>query len=344
MTGLTPGVLFRCGHSVCPGRSVAEAGLAEWGARARKRGIQAVLCQLQRQALDHSPNAGNPGNLIVTNMARTKTEKTVALEGAILATLREAKEPMHYADVAEQISAKARFANFGPKPASEVYTLISNNLNTKGSESPFLKVGRGTFGLRSTSAVAGFGANASEIAAAPQVEEEAREGHEIVTAFGIYWRRDLVKWQTVPRLYGRQQQGAETVDFGGERGVYLLYDGREAIYAGRTTDQPLGQRLNQHTFDRMGGRWDRFSWFGILPLTEEGKLQAEPNLSKISAGDLITTMEALLIEGLEPRQNRKKGDGFTAVEYLQSEDPMLETERKRRTIEEMVRSLQPKLL
>jgi hypothetical protein len=31
-------------------------------------------------------------------------------------------------------------------------------------------------------------------------------------------------------------------------------------------------------------------------------------------------MEALLIEGLEPPQNRRRGDDFRAVEYLQAED------------------------
>ncbi len=36
---------------------------------------------------------------------------------------------------------------------------------------------------------------------------------------------------------------------------------------------------------------------------------------------IIATMEALLIEGLEPRQNRKRGDDFRAVEYIQSENP-----------------------
>ena len=275
-------------------------------------------------------------------MARTKAEKTVLLEDAVIATLREAKEPMHYADLAEQISAKERFKQFGAKPASEVYTLISNSLNTKGTESPFLKVGRGTFGLQIVPAVSSLGGNTSVIAAAAQVEvqeEDRQDGHEIVTAFGIYWRRDLVKWQTVPHLYGRQQQGAEKVDFGEQRGVYLLYDGREAIYVGRTTDQPLGQRLNQHTFDRLGGPWDRFSWFGILPLTEDGELQAAPDLSHIAADDLIATMEALLIEGLEPRQNRKKGDGFMAVEFLQAEDPVLEKERKRRAIEDLAKSV-----
>jgi hypothetical protein len=32
---------------------------------------------------------------------------------------------------------------------------------------------------------------------------------------------------------------------------------------------------------------------------------------------MISTLEALLIKSLEPPQNRKRGDGFSAVEYIQ---------------------------
>lgn len=30
----------------------------------------------------------------------------------------------------------------------------------------------------------------------------------------------------------------------------LVYDGREVIYVGRTTDRPLGRRLYEHTIDQ----------------------------------------------------------------------------------------------
>jgi hypothetical protein len=41
---------------------------------------------------------------------------------------------------------------------------------------------------------------------------------------------------------------------------------------------------------------------------------------------IVATMEALLIEGLEPPQNRR-GDDFRAIEYIQREDPELERRR-----------------
>lgn len=66
------------------------------------------------------------------------------------------------------------------------------------------------------------------------------------------------------------------MDFNKQLGIYLLYDGREVIYIGRTTDRPLGRRLFEHTSDRMAARWDRFSWFGLLPVMETGALGSLP--------------------------------------------------------------------
>jgi hypothetical protein len=50
-------------------------------------------------------------------------------------------------------------------------------------------------------------------------------------------------------------------------------------------------------------------------------------------------MEALLIEGLEPPQNRKKGDAFRAVEFLQVEDPNIEKDQIIQVIDELKKKL-----
>jgi hypothetical protein len=47
---------------------------------------------------------------------------------------------------------------------------------------------------------------------------------------------------------------------GNERGPNA---GMKSSYVGRVTDQLLGRRLYQHTVDRLNGRWNRFSWFGV---------------------------------------------------------------------------------
>jgi hypothetical protein len=134
-----------------------------------------------------------------------------------------------------------------------------------------------------------------------------------------------------------QQIGAESVNFGEQVGIYLLYDGREAVYVGRATERPLGVRLFEHSRDRLGSRWDRFSWFGARPVAEDGSLGTVPATYK--APDLLPVLEAVLIEALEPRQNRKRGDDLGAVEYLQVLD---ESIRNSQAIQTMITAIQSK--
>lgn len=54
---------------------------------------------------------------------------------------------------------------------------------------------------------------------------------------------------------------------------------------------------------------------------------------------LISTMEALLIEGLEPPQNRKSGDEFRAIEFIQVADPAILKRQKA----ELLKMLQEKI-
>ena len=132
----------------------------------------------------------------------------------------------------------------------------------------------------------------------------------------MFWERDPICWRTTPQIWGLQYIGSDPLDFCNQVGVYLLYDGREVIYVGRIVDRILGKRLFEHTRDRLRTRWNRFSWFGLLPVDENsGTLGNLPN--SFSASKMIPTLEAVLIEALEPRQNRKRGDDMAAVEYIQ---------------------------
>src|SRR5262249_51477942 len=163
---------------------------------------------------------------------------------------------------------------------------------------------RGTFALKK-SAVSSIPVVGKLTPTVPE-SEESEEQYDIVTSFGMFWRRNAVEWNATPKLLGMQQIGATPVDFNKQLGIYLLYDGREVIYIGRTTDRPLGLRLYEHTSDRLAVRWDRFSWFGLLPVSESGTLGTLP--ISYEAAKIIPAMEAMLIEALEPRQNRKRGD------------------------------------
>lgn len=109
------------------------------------------------------------------------------------------------------------------------------------------------------------------------------------------------------------------------------------VYIGRAIDRPLGKRLFDHTVDRLGGRWDRFSWFGLLDVTQEGNLQEKA--LNTSPASIVATLEALLIETLEPPQNRRRGDAFSAFEYIQDIDPEL----KKKEIQNTLRAIEQKM-
>ena len=247
---------------------------------------------------------------------------------AIEEVLGQAAGSMHYKDIAEQIVSLHLKESVGATPARTVYREIFTSIKNLGDQSPFRKVGRGEFILREH-----YKASA-KLEVVPPDEKTEEDQYGIVTSFGMFWRRNVVLWNSNPRLLGVQQLGAEPVSFTKQLGVYLLYDGREVVYVGRATERPLGRRLYEHTLDRLSTRWDRFSWFGLLPILEDGSLAAMP--AQLETEYLIPALEAVLIEALEPRQNRRRGDDLMAVEYLQEEDPEIEKKKLREGLESVL--------
>ena len=247
---------------------------------------------------------------------------------AIEEVLGSSPEPMHLRKIAEQILERGLLTTTG-NPAAIVRTHLAHSIRDHGVESPFERVGRGVFRMRRGSPVP-----------SPLTPVPDDEPRELVTAFGVYWERDAVDWKARPHLYGEFQTDGVSkspmtrVDFAGQHGLYLLHDVREVVYVGRTTTGDLGKRLYDHTRDRLQGRWSRFSWFGFHPVSEDGELGDRVTRVPPDCGmdNLISAVEAILIEALEPRQNRKSGDGIAASEYRQIPDPAIEGKRLRDAI------------
>jgi hypothetical protein len=254
---------------------------------------------------------------------------------AIDKVLSSSATPLHYNEITERIISEGLRKNLGATPAATVNAQISASIKHDGESSPYIRVSKGTFAMRSQAARGSI----IEPKLTPDVaeSEESEEQYEIITSFGMFWRKEAIEWSATPKLLGMQQIGATPVDFYKQLGIYLLYDGREVIYVGRTTDRPLGKRLYEHTVDRLSARWDRFSWFGLLPVSEEGNIGTLPEV--YNAAKLIPALEAVLIEALEPRQNRKRGDDLAAVEYLQKVDPEIEKKKIKATLDAALNKL-----
>ena len=246
---------------------------------------------------------------------------------AIIKILENSDSAMGSSDIAGRIVEDSLRTKVGATPANTVNREIRSSLKIEKNDSPFISVGRGQYFLRSKHV--------------PNNEDFQEEDNTaIIRAFGMYWERESISWSSSPTILGVQQKGADPIDFSDQIGVYLLHDGRDVIYVGQTTDT-LGKRLKAHTTDRLKGRWDRFSWFGLLNVTNKGKLensQIPPTSQKVTLENIILTLEAVLIEGLEPPQNRRAGDNFKDIEYIQEEDPEIKKQQKTELLKDMLRS------
>lgn len=153
-----------------------------------------------------------------------------------------------------------------------------------------------------------------EISADPVSEEQSAVG-----AFGMFWKRSMTAWSGTPRLLGERSKEPRPVNFAKQIGIYLLQDDARTIYVGRAGDS-IYARLKAHTSDRMAGRWNRFSWFGLRRVGTDGRLMSGRHVWSDTV--VINALEALLIESVEPPLNRRRGDGLTGLEYLQAFDPV----------------------
>jgi HB1, ASXL, restriction endonuclease HTH domain len=253
-----------------------------------------------------------------------QSAKDLPWEEAIQRALAEADGALHYADIAERIVSGGLRKSVGATPAATVAAYLSNSLREKSS--PYLRVGRGQYTLR---AIAEKNTR-DQVKTATRTDEAEETG--ALRAFGMFWRRDFVSWTGPPNLLGKQGAGATDVSFADQVGVYLLHDRERVIYVGRAIDT-LFARLKIHTTDRLGGRWDRFSWFGLRSVEASGEL-SDANVPW-SQDVVIETMEAVLIESLEPPLNRRRGDNLSGIEYTQVTDPQIEANKKKAIIDEL---------
>src|SRR5271166_522019 len=291
-----------------------------------------------------------------TAMAIAKAKKDPTWIEAIETVLRDQGKAMQLGEIAQAI-VDSGYQKNSVKPATSVGVALTNSLKNPNA-TPFVRLERGMYDLKARvmptqttpnaalPVAEAVGAPTSTLAEAPldaEIEEaeiEAAleaESAGPINAYGMYWRYENVDWTARPSLLGEQVKGAKQVNFTDQAGVYILHDGTRVIYVGQAgVSGTLGARLYQHTRSRLAGRWDRFSWFGVRGVNKNGKLADMPQ-SGVDVASFILALEAVLIEGLEPPQNRRAGEVFTDdIEWQQKEDPAIERKRNKAFMEELM--------
>lgn len=289
-------------------------------------------------------------------MVAKNANKNPTWHTAIEMVLRSNGKAMHYRDITQAIIDSGQQKN-SANPAISVQMTLSNSL--KDPNTPFVRRGGGIYDLKAratptettpTAATvrvkAAQGARASTVMIDAPLDDadivEAAVEAELagpIKAYAMYWSRGDAS-AAKPNLVGEQVKGAKGVNFSEQAGVYILHDGTRVIYVGQAgVDGNLGARLYAHTRNRLSGRWDRFSWFGVRGVNDDGTLEDMPQAG-IDVTSFIGALEAVLIEALEPPQNRRAGEGFTEdIEWQQAEDPAVDRKRKKALLDDIQKYL-----
>lgn len=239
-------------------------------------------------------------------MNTNKTESELSWKDAVLEILKENKEAVHYTEIAKQIEEKKYRTSLGATPHIAVNTALQALLK-EGKVCQYEEE-RGSYILKA-------------------YKKEYLKGNPIepvidtmIGAFGRFWKREKVEWKNnnKTKLMGNQGKGSTLIDFSEEIGIYLLHRGYEIVYVGQATDQTIVSRLCQHTKDNKANKWDAFSWFGFYNVNEKsGKVNTSCKSIKMDIHKVADTLEALLIESIEPRFNMRSGNNFSDKEYQQ---------------------------
>ena len=182
---------------------------------------------------------------------------------------------------------------------------------------------------------------------------EPEEVKPAFAAYGIGWKKDKVRWDwprgprssNSERLPGTNAEFPEKapgkiVDFEKQAGIYLLHQGAQTVYVGKTKGAPenssgfmgLYRRLKYHHENK--DRWDAFSWFAFMPLHDDGSHAKDKYVPEMGQSfdilQLITIVEAVVIEGIGTRDNQRGGDIGSAPRFEQFCNPEHYDERKKK--------------
>lgn len=240
---------------------------------------------------------------------------------AVLQILGEATEPMACSDIAEAILGRGLKTTVGKTPSDTVAGIISRMRS--GATHNIVKTRPGFFQLS-------VQVDTPPVDEPDELDVTDAVDNLAVAAYGLHWEREKVDWSARRLLgYDIDPNPAQAIDFADQQGVYLLHSWQSVVYVGKTTAKADGlfNRLRwHHQRQAWSGKWERFSWFGIRRVDENGEMADGPDTA---TKDVVSAlMEAVLIETLRPSFNQNQGN-YMGTLYRQTIDPNIATEQAR---------------
>ena len=241
-------------------------------------------------------------------------------DDAIIRVLTEADEPTHYRDITDEILVRELVATVGKTPSATVRSAIYRMIKSgKSIESP----APGVFRLPG---IKGGQTATVQVDDNESIASEDPAQNLSVAAYGLHWERHKVNWSN-GRILGYDTDPKQAIDFSNQQGVYLLHNWQSIVYVGRTDAEKSGllQRLrHHHRRSDWSGKWERFSWFGVRQVDDQGNMIDGPDIATKEI--VVALMETLLIEVLGPALNRNQGD-YLGNLYRQATDPDIAREQ-----------------
>ena len=151
----------------------------------------------------------------------------------------------------------------------------------------------------------------------------------LIHAYGLFWKSDDVYLggsRQKGKLLGLTSKRSAPIDFRHQVGIYVLYSDNAIVYIGQAgrSNPTLLNRLNTHRRDHLAGRWDKFSWFGLLRVLKSRELSKTNMRASVALPIVLDQMEALLMTSTEPHLNKQAGRfGKGAHRYYQKRDDRL---------------------
>jgi hypothetical protein len=149
----------------------------------------------------------------------------------------------------------------------------------------------------------------------------------LVKNYGLFWKEENVFWGKKGKsgtLLGKPAKGSfKKVDFRDQIGIYVLYADYKVVYigqAGSGSTSNLFARLSKHRNNELAGRWNQFSWFGLLAVLKDNTLASSKQNHNHNTKVVLDHFEAMLIHVIEPPLNKQGGKWGEGEQYLQLMD------------------------
>lgn len=249
-------------------------------------------------------------------------KKYTTLVEAAVYVMKLTRHPMNHRAI---VDICERLGLYRPE-SKDKYQTMQGSLHQeikKGERSRIIKVDRGVFylkGQEESDQVKGLSLN-------PTIYSKTYSPSENIDtdlypddlgplrACGADFIRNNVDWEGDKKIECLSSEGGRIVNLYDHVGVYILYLGSVPVYVGRSDKGCIGDRLRTHTTSEKCNSWDRFSIYSMGISRDIDNIPDQ--LIKFSILNQIVTLEAVLIDVLNPKLNSKRGDYINRVRCTQ---------------------------